>query len=294
MRVRLVAADSMGVRSLATHVEMCGLSIAVDLSASLAPRRYGLPPHELELRELDSSLERIRGLLQDSHVAVITHYHYDHYLAGEPELYYGKHLLVKHPRSDINVSQRIRAHRFLVKGGIAERARVSYADGMEYVIDGVRFRFSPPVWHGEPGTKVGKVVMVAIECDEGRVVYASDVQGPVDEEARNWLAGLGGADLLVIDGPPTYFAGYKVPREAVEDGFRGFVEVVRRLKPHVVVVDHHLARDKAYEDILGDLRRRVGGSSRIVSAAEFMGREPRLLEAYRRELWRGEWLPGEA
>ncbi len=294
MRVRLVAADSMGVRSLATHVEMCGLSIAVDLSASLAPRRYGLPPHELELRELDSSLERIRGLLRDSHVVVITHYHYDHYLAGEPELYYGKRLLVKHPRSDINVSQRLRAHRFLVKGGVAERASVSYADGMEYVIDGVRFRFSPPVWHGEPGTKVGKVVMVSIECDEGRVVYASDVQGPVDEEARNWLARLGSADLLVIDGPPTYFAGYKVPREAVEEGFRGFVEVVRRLKPRVAVVDHHLARDKAYEDILGDLRRRVGGSTRIVSAAEFMGREPRLLEAHRRELWRGEWPPEEA
>jgi len=156
----------------------------------------------------------------------------------------------------------------------------------------VKLHFSPPVWHGEPGTKVGRVLMLSVECDEGRVVYASDVQGPVDEEARDWLARLppGSVDVLVIDGPPTYFAGYKVPREAVEEGFRGLAYVLRRIKPKNAIVDHHLARDKSYEDLLGQVRENSGLAS-VKSAAEFMGKPLRLLEAYRRELWNGEWSP---
>jgi len=289
----VVAADSMGVRSLATYIEMCGLSIAVDLGASLAPRRYGLPPHEVEIEELERSLERIRELLMDSHVAIITHYHYDHYIANEPELYFGKKIFVKHPKSDINTSQRIRAHRFLVKGGVEEKADVVYADGGSHVFEGVRFTFSPPVWHGEPGTKVGKVIMALIECDEGRVIFGSDVQGPVDEEAVKWLSSQGRIDVLVIDGPPTYFAGYKVPVEAVEAGFRGLREVLRTLRPRRVVVDHHLARDKKYGEIVSDIRAGAPAGVDVVSAAEFEGVPLRLLEAYRRELWRGEWTPPE-
>lgn len=290
MKVRLLAADSMGVRSIATHVEICGLSIAVDLSASLAPRRYGLPPHEEEVKALEDSLDTIRAYLKESHVAVITHYHYDHYLAGEPELYYGKKLFVKNPREEINVSQRIRAHKFLIKGGITDKAEVSYADGGTFNVENVTLRFSPPVWHGEPGTKVGKVLMLSIECDEGRVVFASDVQGPADEEARAWLVGLGRVGVLVIDGPPTYFAGYKVPRTAVEEGFRGLLYVLKKLRPRVAVVDHHIARDKAYEELLSHIREASGLSS-IESAAGFMGKPLRLLEAHRRELWNGTWIP---
>jgi predicted metallo-beta-lactamase superfamily hydrolase len=290
LKVRILAADSMGVRSMATHVDICGLSIAIDLGASLAPRRYGLPPHEEEVKALEKSLDSIRDFLKDSHVAVITHYHYDHYLASEPELYYGKKLFVKNPRAEINVSQRIRAHKFLVRGGVADRAEVTYADGGTFKVEKVTLRFSPPVWHGEPGTKVGKVLMLSIECDEGRVVFASDVQGPVDEEARAWLVGLDRVEVLVIDGPPTYFAGYKVPRDVVEDGLKGLVYVLKKLRPGVAVVDHHIARDKAYEDILGRIRE-ASGLAAVKSAAEFMGRPLRLLEAYRRELWNGTWIP---
>lgn len=285
MKVEILAADSMGVRSLATFVEMCGLAIAVDLGASLAPRRYGLPPHEVEVEELERRLDLIRRRLGEAQIAIITHYHYDHYMAGEPELYYGKTVFVKHPKEFINVSQRIRAHRFLVRGGVSERADVRVADGMTYEVEGVRIRFSPPVWHGEPGTKVGRVVMVALECDEGTVVFGSDVQGPVDDEALEWLIGIKKPDVVIIDGPPTYFAGYKVPVEAVRRGLENLATLIRVVKPRVVVVDHHMARDRRVEEILASVREKSGGDA--VLAATFMGREPRLLEAFRRELWSG-------
>jgi predicted metallo-beta-lactamase superfamily hydrolase len=285
LKVEILAADSMGVRSLATFVEACGVAIGVDLGASLAPRRYGLPPHDVELKALEESLDRIRRRLSEAHIVIITHYHYDHYIAEEPELYYGKILLVKHPRQDINVSQRLRAHRFLVKSGLLERSDVRYADGMQFDIDGVRIRFSPPVWHGEPGTKVGRVIMAAIECDDGLFVFGSDTQGPIDEEALSWLTSLPQPDVLVIDGPPTYFAGYKVSVDAVRRGIENLKALLRSLRPRAAVVDHHLARDRRVEEILGEVSRAAGLEARL--AARYMGREPRLLEAMRRDLWRG-------
>ena len=55
----MLAADGTRVRSLATVVNICGVRLGIDLSASLAPRRYGLPSHELELKTLERALERI-------------------------------------------------------------------------------------------------------------------------------------------------------------------------------------------------------------------------------------------
>ena len=42
MRVMPLAADSLGVRSMATYVEAGTLRLLIDPGATLAPRRYGL------------------------------------------------------------------------------------------------------------------------------------------------------------------------------------------------------------------------------------------------------------
>jgi len=288
VKVRIIAADSLGVRSLAVHVEACGHSIGVDLGASLAPRRYGLPPHEEELMELERALERARGALADSNIVVVTHYHYDHYLRGEPHLYQGKTLLVKDIRRDINRSQAIRGHRFLVKTGLRDKADVRFADGGAYEFPGgLRIEFSEPAWHGEPGTRLGKVLMLRITCEGESFVYASDTQGPASQDALRTLLEWKDASVLVISGPPTYFAGYKVSREAVEEGVRNLERLALEATPRTLIVDHHLLRDLNYGEVLSPIKEKASRVNvRVVTAAEYMGLEPRLLEARRRELWR--------
>ena len=289
LRIRMLAADSMGVRSLATVVEAGGLVVGLDLGASLAPRRYGLPPHELELRRLEESLEEAERWLTESHVVVITHYHYDHYMRDRPELYKGKMLLVKDPRNNINRSQAIRSHVFLKKKGVEEIARVEPADGRAFEVEGVRIEFSPAVWHGEPGTKVGRVIMARIVTEDGVVVYTSDVQGPGDPEALRILLEWSEPrpDIVILGGPPTYFAGFKVPVAAVESGLRMMLEVVEKVRPRVLVVDHHLLRDLRYAERIQEHIEAAGRLGvRLVTAAELMGRPVEQLEARRRELWR--------
>lgn len=294
LRVRIIGADSFGSRSMATIVEAGGVKIFIDPGVSYAPRRYGLPPHPLELRRLDEIRERIVDELRDADYVIITHYHYDHYLR-EPEyadLFRGKVLVVKHPLQDINLSQKMRAHRFLKKNRVADLAKqVIYADARTLLVDDeVQIRVSPPVPHGAPGSKLGYVVMAAVSCCGETFLHASDVQGPMCEKTINWILALR-PDVVYISGPPTYFAGYKVPREDVEKGLNGLAVLASRLQG-TIIADHHFARDLAYPDYLRSVNE--AGVARVVSAAEYMGVSYEPLEALRKQLWRGQGRPANS
>jgi len=193
MKIRVLASESMGVRSLATVVEVHGYKICIDPGASLAPRRYGLPPHSIELEELGKRLNTIRNEVRSCDIIIITHYHRDHYLYrdDEIELYNDKILFIKDPRRNINFSQRLRAHNLLVKHGVEKKANtVFYADGKTYDIEGVKLFFSKPVPHGAEGTKLGYVLMVLIDDGEDTMAFASDVQGPISGEAYRMLGSM--------------------------------------------------------------------------------------------------------
>ncbi|MGC8555496.1 MAG: MBL fold metallo-hydrolase [Conexivisphaera sp.] len=287
--VSVLAADSMGVRSMATVVDACGTLIGLDLGASIAPKRYGLPPHREELAALSRARRAIREAISGADAVVITHYHYDHYVRDEPGLYRGKRLFVKNPSSDVNRSQRWRARAFLDDMGVSRSAEVHYADGGSFDLGGPRLEFSRAVWHGERGTPVGKVIMVRISCSGESVLFASDVQGPVDPDAVGALEAWGGARLLEISGPPTYFAGLKVPTDAVEAGLAGLMRLIESGVAEVVIVDHHLLRDARYREAISAHEAEASRRGiRLVTAAEFMNRRVEQLEAMRRRLWSEE------
>ncbi len=281
MRVDIVGADSLGARSMATFIDAGGLLIAIDPGVSYAPRRYGLPPHPLELERVEEMREKIVSKLAEADIIVITHYHYDHYLYRSDwyHVYKGKLLIVKHPLENINVNQRLRAHRLLKKGGVESLARrVEYGDGRRFEVGEVVIEVSPPVPHGVEGTKLGYVVMVMVEYDGCRFVHASDVQGPASRSALEAIEAWK-PDMVFVSGPPLY-------RESVDEdnavglGFEG----LRRLAETVplVIADHHMARSLDYPQALRKVSRH---RSLVISAARFMNRPCELLEARRRDLW---------
>ncbi len=292
LRVSILGAETLGVRSLATLVESAaGTRVFIDPGASLAPRRYGLPPHPCETSRLEGVLSRVRLVIRDVHVVVITHYHYDHYLyrSGEEEYYKGLRLLVKHPESWINASQRCRARRLLVRQGVADVARVEYADGRVFEVEDVVLRFSPPVPHGKPGTPLGYVVMVSVEADGVRLVFASDVQGPGSREALEWILAQK-PDIVIMSGPPLYMEGVRVDKGELEESMHNLEMLVRVLpRGSTLVVDHHTARDPRFREKLSSITSAAGERGvKLTTAAGFMGVREELLEAYRRELWRGD------
>ena len=288
MRVIPLASESLGVRSLATFVEASGLKILIDPGVALGPKRYGLPPAEIELETLQGMRKKLQGYAKRADVVTISHYHYDHHTpffeglyesSSEEyarEIYAGKLLFIKHPRENINFSQRKRAWAFLKNAEpIAEK--IEFADGKTFDLGGVRLEFSPAVPHGREGSKLGFVVMTLIDDGFKRTIHASDIQ-LLNRKAVGWIIEKN-PDLLITGGPPTYLGNRA--QGSWEVGIKNLNEIIRETNAEIIL-DHHIIRDKRYPEFFDELEERPK------TFAGYLRVEDKPLEAYRRELHRLE------
>jgi predicted metallo-beta-lactamase superfamily hydrolase len=281
MEIEPLAFESMGVRSMATFVRTGDVSIGIDLAASLAPDRFGLPPHRFEEEVLSSLTSKIKDRALEAEVMVVTHYHYDHVDPDQPDLFRDKLVLLKNPRRMINASQRKRAASFLRDiRGIAEDVR--YSDGKSYRFGDTAINFSRPVPHGST-TSRGYVVEVCVREDKA-FLYSSDVNGPALPEHIDFILEER-PKILFLDGPTTYIDTGFVDIE-VKWAVKNLKRIMEETEVEQIVLDHHLLRDLGYERHISAVRE-LGEALgiRICTAAEFLNMEPVLLEARRKELY---------
>ena len=86
MKVVPLAADSLGVRSMATYVEVAGTGILIDPGATLAASRFTLPPAEEEWQALRQANDRITAYAARASTVFVSHYHDDHF-RSDPSTY---------------------------------------------------------------------------------------------------------------------------------------------------------------------------------------------------------------
>ncbi|MEM2214070.1 MAG: hypothetical protein QXD66_03810 [Candidatus Nezhaarchaeales archaeon] len=283
MKIELLAYDSMGVRSMATVVETKDLRLMIDPGVALAPYRYGLPPHELEIKKLNEMWSIIEDNLIDCTHVVITHYHYDHHEPDSAELLAKKMVYVKHPTQNINFSQKRRASYFLSKINEAG-GTYQYADGRDIRVNSTIIRISEPTPHGT-NTKLGYVIMVSVCDGEEKVLYTSDVEGP-SLDAQLDIILRERSDVLIVDGPMTYMLGYRYSYESLEASIKNLVKIIRETPVKTIVLDHHLMRDLGYKQKIEPVIREAELKGvRLLSAAEFEGKPIEMLEARRKELY---------
>jgi hypothetical protein len=274
MRVIPLGADSLGVRSMATYVETEGLRLLLDPGVSLAPRRYGLPPTAEEEAELGRTRDRIEAYAGRAAVVTVSHYHADH-AGAEPLLYAGRHVLAKDPRRMTDAHQGAQGREFW--RAMAPHCRLEVGEGREIEARGTRIRVSPPFPHGAEGGGFGFVLAVTID-DGQRFVHAADLQGPVSAVATAYLV-RERPHLVYVSGPPTYLEA-QVGRESIDRG----VANLRRLIGETgcqVILDHHAVREPRFRERLAAAFE----TGRVVTAAEYLGRRDRCLEARRPWLW---------
>lgn len=281
--IKLLAYDSMGVRSMATLITTKDIRLMIDPGVALAPYRYGLPPHPIEIKRLNEMWSLIADNLIDCSHVIITHYHYDHHEPDVPELLAKKNLYVKHPTQNINFSQRRRAFTFLSRisgaGGTYE-----YADGREIKIGSTTIRISEPIPHGT-NTKLGFVVMVSVCDNEQKLLFTSDVEGLSLESQLNVVL-REKPDILIVDGPMTYMLGYKFSQMDLEKSIGNLIKVMRETPVKLVVLEHHLMRDIDYKQKIEPIFKEAEERNiKILCAAEFEGKPIEMLEAKRKELY---------
>ena len=161
-----------------------------------------------------------------------------------------------------------------------DRAEIIYCDNQEYEMNGAIMKFSPPFPHGPEGIRLGYVVMVSLEAGK-KILFASDVQGPVYEGARDYIIEET-PDLLIMDGPPSYFLGWRFSQENLRRAEENLMKIMENVDCQLIL-DHHLLRDIKYRERMKNLYEIYG--ERIKTFAEWNGMENNLLEARRKELW---------
>jgi hypothetical protein len=274
VRVIPLAADSLGVRSMATYVEAGDLRLLIDPGATVAPLRFGLGPTPEEEEALARAMARIEAYAVRADLVTVSHYHGDHYRL-EPRIFTRRRVWAKDPRHMLDARQAASGRAFWA--AVGPHATLERAEGRVADVRGVPVRVSPPLPHGPEGSGFGFVVAVTVD-DGRRFVHAADVLGPVSLVATAYLI-RERPDLVYLSGPPAYLET-PMGRDAVRRGVDNLVRLVGETGCQVIV-DHHAVRDRRYRERLGP----AFATGRVVTVAEYLGRPERCLETRRPEHW---------
>jgi predicted metallo-beta-lactamase superfamily hydrolase len=273
MKVIPLAAESLGVRSMATYVEVGRTGILIDPGATLAPSRYGLPPSEDEWEALRRANDRISAYAARSSFVFVSHYHEDHF-RSDPATYAGRLVLAKDPRRMI-VGKQAQRGEALWKA-LDGQARVERADGARRREADLELCVSSPLPHGIDGSPFGSVLALTIvdPAERERFVFASDLQGPASAVAAAYLIQQR-PTLLYLSGPVSYLER-EVGRDSIERAIGHLLRVVEATGCRVIM-DHHALRDAAFAERFA----RLWETGRVVTAATYLGLPDAPLESRR-------------
>lgn len=296
-----IAEESLGVRSMAMFVKTKDISILLDPGISLSPRRFGLPPHPMEIERVKALRRILEEYAKEATHVFISHYHRDHFTVPYPSIYMGtdensyrriyegKHMLMKSP-SDINWSQR-RRYYGLIKAieGIVRDA--SYVDGEVMTINNTKLIVSKSLPHGTQGARTGRVISISIIEGDYRFTYMPDVEGPVTQEAMDYLFQVR-PQFLVVGGPPLYLNRGEFNEAYMRLAINNLVTLIKSGFLERLVIAHHTLRELTWRDKLQEIFN-AARESRVdlTTYAGLLNREDELLEARRKELYNAEPVP---
>jgi len=296
IKVTPLAAESLGVRSMCTLVETSDVTMLLDAGVSLCPYRFSLPPHPFEFQTISKLRECIARAAEKANLVTISHYHFDHHTpsfedwvvnwteANETarQIYQDKTVLFKNPREKINASQRQRAWLFQKTGGTYAH-KLEVADGKAFAYGKTVLRFSEPVVHGSEDSMLGWVIMLTVECEGERFMFAPDVQGPMSSYTLK-LIKESGPTVIMLGGPPFYLGGFRVDLAQLEGGRRNLESIVETVP--LVILEHHALRDESWKQkVVSVYEKASEAKHRLVTAAEYLGADNMFLESKRKQLY---------
>lgn len=282
MRIKPLASDSLGARSMATLVETPEVTALIDPSVRLAPYRYDLPPHETEEARQRDLWRGIREAAKRADVLTVSHYHYDHFNPRAPSIYKGKLAFLKDGSVHINRSQRERAGAF-VRALKTYPKEIQVADGNAIDFGDTEVVFSPAVPHGH-SDELGYVVMVRIAHGGETFLHTSDVLGPPLKEQLSFILD-SDPTVLYADGPMTHMPE-NYSQEMTKRSIANLTRILRTTGIRTLIVDHHALRDREWQQRMAAvLEAGEAHDVRVVTAAEFAGKAVNQLEANRDRLY---------
>ncbi len=277
--LRILGTESLGVRGLSCYVEVDGEGILIDPGVALGFTRWKLHPHPVQAVAGDLIRRKIISLWAKAKYIVFTHMHGDHvplYNANpfQLDLYALNHIskktIIAPPYKLLNMKERIRL----------TKIHELYRENL-ITINRTRLYIGPLRIYGPypHGYSLSSVYIVYVETNKP-FMHLSDTGLLVDriiDVVRELKP-----KIIISDGPPIY--RYIHDNNLVKillDKARHILESMLKYTD-IVIIDHHINRcDKGYYWIQSI--RNIYGN--VMTAAEYMGNKPLLLESWRRTLY---------
>ncbi len=309
-----IASESFGVRSSSFYIMFHDMTILLDPSVSLAPRRYGKKPHPCEL--LTAALVRrvLLHLSSKANVIIVSHYHGDHYTIpwkryyeysdyavfektyfntryssteldwkvrnpdNETEYFQNaSRLIIAKSLADITWNQKKRALAFW-KYPVSNGTILCDGDNKIFCLEdyGLRIEIIGNITHGCDSSR-GNIIMTLIvdESSERSVLFSSDVEGPCSSIAVGEIKRRK-PELVFLDGPSFYHPRFE---HHLEEQIVQNVDAISDISKQVFM-DHHfnrgLERDAYCREKWGKIFPDFSRSIGLTSAN---------LESRRKDLW---------
>ena len=296
MHVTPLATESFGVRSMCTLVQTPDISILLDAGISVCPWRFNLPPHPLELQNIQTLREKIADAANKAQIVTVSHYHYDHHTPyfedwivnwttqtkTARQIYQNKTLLIKNSKTNINKSQQERAETFL-KTSAKHAKTIEEADNRTFIYGNTKLQFSPAVPHGENNSPMGHVIILTIEYNNERFMFAPDIQGPMSNQTQQLILEKP-LSTLMIGGPPFYLQGIRVNDTAIQNAVNNLKDIVKTVP--LTILEHHTLRDEFFQQKISTIKNQAKQAGHdILTAAEYVNKENNFLETNRKKLY---------
>jgi hypothetical protein len=286
MQIQIIGTESLGVRGLCCVVKTRERKIIIDPGMALGYRRGGLLPHPFQVAVGERVKENILKELEGSTDIVISHFHGDHIPLVDANPYQleaekAAPYFVK-PRlwckGNSNVSSLMRKRR--IKLSNLFKRSLPNAEGKKDSL----LEFSKPVFHGEPNSGIGTVMMTRIE-DEKVFVHASDIQllhSKAVTQIISWKP-----HIVFVSGPPLYLK--RLSKKKRDEVWNNAVRLSQEVE--ILIIDHHLLRNNDGYALLKKIESESG--QKVMCGADFMKKRPLLLEANRKLLYKEMPVPDD-
>jgi predicted metallo-beta-lactamase superfamily hydrolase len=88
----------------------------------------------------------------------------------------------------------------------------------------------------------------------------------------------------MIGGPPLYLSGFKVDEKLIQKGLENLKKIVEVIP--CTILEHHILRDEKWRQKTESVFEKAAeAGNKVLTAAEFLGKDNRFLEALRRNLY---------
>jgi len=165
-----------------------------------------------------------------------------------------------------------------------KKYKIYLADGRRIQVGDTKIRFTEPFFHGVEYDRLGWVTALVVEKDKTKLVYTSDLQGPIIEDYASWII-KEKPSILILDGPATYLLGYMLNYINLERCIDNLVHILNSISPAVFIYDHHLLRDQRYQERISKVYEYAEKKGKkLLTAAEWHKKEPLILKIKRKNV----------